>query len=98
MTFVRRLEIGCGIATVVLALVSTVMVEVPRITPGFMREQLLGMAVYLAPALLVFLGSYFDADRRKIWGLVMLWFGGLLLTLWLVIGVLGGVLYVYGLW
>jgi len=63
-----------------------------------MREQVLGIAVYLAPALLVFLGSYFDAAKRKTLGLVMLWFGGLLLTLWLVVGVFGGVLYLYRLW
>ena len=89
MSFLRKLEVGFGTATLVLSLAATVVVEVPRVTPDFMVKQLLGIAVYLAPALLVFLGSYFDAAKRKTLGLVMLWFGGLLLTLWLVVGVFG---------
>jgi hypothetical protein len=98
MTLLRKLEVGFGVATLVLSLAATVVVEVPRVTPGFMVEQVLGIAVYLAPAVLVFLGACFDAAKRRTAGLVMLWFGGLLLTLWLIVGVFGGVLYLYGLW
>jgi len=80
-----------------MSMAATVLVEVPKVTPGFIQEQFLGIVVYLLPAMLVAFGAFLDAVKHSVLGLVVLWIGGLLLTLWLLVGVFGGVLYVYGL-
>lgn len=98
MNVYRKLEIGCGVATVVLSVAAAGIVEVPRVSPDFNRYQVVGIAAYLMPPLLVMLGSFFDAAKRKMFGVVVLWFGGLLLTLSSFAGVFGGGLYIYGLW
>src|SRR5437879_491785 len=98
MTFLRKLEVTCGIATVIIYLVATVIVELPRTAPDFVREQVAGMILFFVPALMVCLGSYLHAVRRKMSGFILLWLGGAPLALWSIGGVFGGVLYLYGLW
>ena len=97
MNVYRKLEIVAGITTLIMSMAATVLVEVPKVTPGFIQEQFLGIVVYLLPAMLVAFGAFLDAVKHSVLGLVVLWIGGLLLTLWLLVGVFGGVLYVYGL-
>jgi len=98
MSFVRKLEIGCGIATFILAMASSATVFVPRLSPGFIGSGVFGIGLYLAPTLLVGIGSYLHAAHRKTSGVIMLWVGGVFLTFMLFVHVFGGVFYLYGLY
>ena len=58
---------------------ATVIVQVPRMIPELMRQQLFETA-FLSDASGIRYGWIFDAIRRKPFGRVMLWLGGLYLT------------------
>jgi hypothetical protein len=96
--FVRKLEIGCGIATFILGVAASAAVFVPRLIPDFIGWGVIGIGLYLAPTLLVGIGSYLHAAHRKTSGFIMLLLGGLFLTLMLFVHVFGGVFYLYGLY
>jgi hypothetical protein len=98
MNAYRKLEIGCGVATVVLSMAAMVIVQVPRMIPELMRQQLFETA-FLSDASGIRYGWIFDAIRRKPFGRVMLWLGGLYLTFSsFVVGLFGGVFLFFGLW
>ena len=99
MTLMRKVELGFGLATPVVCAIALYLEEVPRIVPGFAAEMIEGMAVLFVPALLVAIGSFLHAARKKKYGLIILWIAGVpLVVLWSVGGLFGGVLYIYGLW
>jgi hypothetical protein len=98
MSLVRKIELGFGIATVILALI----VSASMVRPSYIDSlllQILGAAVFfVAPALLVAVGSYLRAAEKKALGYTLLWVGGLFLTVMLFVHAFGGVFYLYGLW
>lgn len=96
MTLLRKLETTFGIVTIIACAAAIFFEEIPRMTPGFATQQIAGILVLSVPALLVGVGSYLHAVRNNFSGFVLLWIGGTALTLWLVAGVFGGVLYLYG--
>jgi hypothetical protein len=97
MRLLLKFEVACGMATLLISLLAIAVIELPRTGPDSVGVQVAGMIVYFLPALLVCLGSYLHAVGRKMIGFIILWVGGLALIVWLVAGVFGGVLYLYGL-
>ncbi len=93
MTGLRRFELTCGITTLLLATAVSCTLALPRSVLQFLDL----LPFYLGPALLVAVGSYFHAVRRKTSGLVMLLVGGSILTIMIFPLTLGG-FYVYGHW
>jgi len=98
MKFLRKLEIGFGIATLVLALIVSVINFGPLYNVDIPLQLLGAVVFFIAPALMVALGGYLHAMQRKSSGFNMLWLGGLFLTVMLFVHALGGVFYLYGLW
>ena len=93
----RKLEITFGIVTLAACVLAIILEEIPRVTPDFVTQQVAGMLVLLVPAVLVLLGSSLHAVTNKVCGLVLLYIGGLMLTVWMIAGLFGGALYVYGI-
>ena len=93
MTALRKFELTCGITTFLLATAVSCTLALPRSVLQFLDL----LPFYLGPALLVAVGSYFHAVRRKTSGLVMLLVGGSILTIMIFPLTLGG-FYVYGHW
>ena len=94
MTALRKFELICGITTLLLATVVSC-----TLAPLSVLQFLRLLTVYLGPALLVAVGSYFHAVRRKTTGLVLLMIGGSILTVWMfIVTLFGGLFYFYGLW
>jgi hypothetical protein len=91
MTALRKVELICGITTLLLATAVSCTLALPRSVLQFLDL----LPFYLGPALLVAVGSYFHAVRRKTGGLVMLLVGGSILTIMIYPLTLGG-FYVYG--
>ncbi|HEU5237454.1 MAG TPA: hypothetical protein VFU37_09955 [Pyrinomonadaceae bacterium] len=102
MTFVRKLEVSGGIATLVLGLAAPFSrnsfpdrVGDSWTSAGFLLDLLV---LFVIPGLLVAFGSFVHSVRRKKWGLVLLLIGGAFLTLMMFIHAFGGTFYVWGLW
>jgi hypothetical protein len=76
MTALRKFELICGITTLLLATAVSCTLAPPRSVLQFLAL----LPFYLGPALLVAVGSYFHAVRRKTSGLVMLLVGGSILN------------------
>jgi|SRR6185295_2828371 len=102
MTLTRKLELASGVATLVLGLVAPLcrdgIADTFRLYshwPGLLLDALL---LFVIPGLLVAIGSYFDAVKRKTAGFVVLLLGGIFLTLMMLIHMFGGAFYVFGLW
>jgi len=93
MTALRKFELICGITTLLLATAVSCTLALPRSVLQFLDL----LPFYLGPALLVAVGSYFHAVRRKTSGLVMLMVGGSILTIMMFPLTVGG-FYFYGLW
>lgn len=91
MRLLRKIELICGITTLLLATAVSCTLALPRSVLQFLDL----LPFYLGPALLVAVGSYFHAVRRKTGGLVMLLVGGSILTIMIYPLTLGG-FYVYG--
>ena len=89
MTNLRKLEIGCGIATGVLGIAITVNAitedygTMRRLEQEFsiIQELMVASIMYVLPALLVVIGSYLHASRLRAWRPLML-IGG---SVWLVV-------------
>jgi hypothetical protein len=94
MTASRKVELTSGIVTGVLALVVVGAVA----QPGSVLDFLSFLPFYLVPSLLVAVGSYVHAIRRKTLGLVILLIGGLILTVMILLLTFGGVFYFHGFW
>lgn len=103
MTLARRVELGGGVATVVLAIVVTL--HLLRDTqetalrlknePYLLETFLMGFLLYLLPASLIALGAYTHAVKQKTWGFAAVMVGSfiaviLLLLLFLVLGPYAG--------
>jgi len=93
MTALRKFELTCGITTFLLAAAVSCTLALPRSVWHFFDL----LPLYLGPALLVAVGSYLHAVRRKTSGLVMLLVGGSILTIMIYPVTFGG-FYIYGLW
>ena len=93
MTISRKVELISGILTGVLATAVSSTLAPPQSVLGLLRL----LPFYVGPALLVAVGSYVHAVRRKTSGLVTLLVGGSILTLMIFGLVFGGVFYFYGL-
>lgn len=93
VTALRTVELISGIATGLLSLVVSCSLALPRSLLEFLGL----LPFYLGPALLVAVGSYLHAIRRRSSGLVMLLIGGSILTVMIVTLTFGGVFYFYGL-
>jgi hypothetical protein len=93
MTPLRKFELICGITTFLLATAVSCTLALPRSVWHFLDL----LPFYLGPALLVAVGSYLHAVRRKTSGLVMLLVGGSILTIMIYPVTFGG-FYIYGLW
>lgn len=93
MTLLRRIELVCGMTTLLLALAVSSTLALPRSVLDFLSL----LPFHIGPALLVAVGSYFHAVRRKTSGLVMLLVGGSILTIMIYPLTFGG-FYLYGLW
>ncbi len=92
MTASRKVELTSGILTGVLAVVVIAALTQPSDVSGFLRL----LPFYLVPSMLVAIGAYIHAVRRKNSGLVTLLIGGSLLTVMIPLLTLGGVFYFYG--
>jgi len=66
--------------------------------PQSVLDFLASLPFYLGPALLVAVGSYLHAIRRKTSGLILLLASGSILTVGALLATLGGVFYFYGIW
>ena len=80
MTFLRKLEVGCGIATGLLALATAAnmlnadleaMRRLGRDFPAA-QELLVASAIYVVPGPLVAMGSYVHASGLRGWGLPLI--------------------------
>ena len=80
MSITRKVEVVGGMVTGLLAIITAIIVR----CPGFATD-IGSIGIYLGLALLVAIGSYVHAIRRKTAGLVMLLVGGILET-----GILAG--------
>jgi len=77
MTFLRKLEIGCGIATALVGITTGALIfnwdlqAMRRLEREFplAQEILVASAIYVLPGLLVAIGSYLHASRVRTWGL-----------------------------
>lgn len=83
MKFSQRLELSAGAATLIVALIFFYM-DVWHDLKLALNEQesvtkilLVGLLLYILPALLTFLGAFFYAFREKVFGLVTLTIGGI---------------------
>ena len=100
MTFSRKFEFACGIITGALGFLPPFCkhgahaFELFRLWPGLLLDAVL---LFVLPGILVTVGSYFHAARNKTSGLVILFIGGIFLTLMGLIHFFGGVFYVFGL-
>lgn len=89
MTFLRKLEIGCGVTTAVFgfATAAELLLSESRLrhemgeSVPVLQWLLVASLIYLAPALLIAIGSYVHAKRLRPWGLPM----GIISTCWVVI-------------
>jgi hypothetical protein len=103
MTFTRKLELGGGLATVLLAIVMTL--HLLRDTqetalrlknePYLLETFLMGFFLYILPAALIALGAYAHAVKQKSWGFAAVIVGSLitvilLLLLFLALGPYAG--------
>jgi len=95
MSFLRKFEIGCGMATVVLASIVSASIVGPPYIDSILLQILGAVLFFVAPGLLVAVGAYLHATRGKILGYGMLWVGGLFLAVMLFVHALGGVLFLY---
>jgi hypothetical protein len=96
----RRAELFCGVACGLLGPMPFFLrhgaytVELFRSSPGNFLDAVL---LFLLPGLLVAIGSYFDAVKSKMAGLILLLVGGIFLTLMMLIHFFSGaVFYIYG--
>jgi hypothetical protein len=88
MTFLRKLEVTCGVATAVLGVIATAQMFVVdlntsrRLNESFPISRWVfgALILYILPGFLVALGSYIDASRARSWGLALLLISSLLLT------------------
>ena len=100
MTFSRKFEFASGIITGALGFLPPFCkhgvhaFELFRLWPGLLLDAVL---LFVLPGILVTVGSYFHAARNKTSGLVILFIGGIFLTLMGLIHFFGGVFYVFGL-
>ena len=103
MTFTRKLELGGGLATVVLAIVVTLHLlrEMQEIALRLKDESrslqafLMGFFLYILPAVLIALGAYAHAVKQKSWGFAAVMVGSfitviILLLLFLALGPYAG--------
>jgi len=89
MIFLRKLEMGCGIATGLLAIatagnmLSADFEATRRLGRDFpvAQELLVASAIYILPGLLVALGSYVHASRLRRWGLPLVIIASLCLVI-----------------
>jgi hypothetical protein len=89
MPFLRKLEMGCGIATGILGIATAANMlsadfeAMRRLERDFSVAQAVPVVfvMYVLPALLVAIGTYLHASRRRMWGLPLV----LIACLWLVI-------------
>ena len=96
MTFLRKLEVACGVATAVLGIAATAQMFSldlnisRRLEESFPVSRWLfgALVLYILPGLLVAFGSYIHASRLRSWGLTMLLIGSFLLTIMFVLLVL----------
>lgn len=102
MILVRKLELTSGVATLVLGLIAPFCRDgvadtfrLYRLWPGLLLD---ASIFFIVPGLLVAIGSYLHAVKRKTVGFVVLLVGGIFLTLMMLIHMLGGVFYVFGFW
>ena len=79
MTFLRKLEVGCGIATGLLAIATAAnmlnadLEAMRRLGRDFPAQELLvASAIYVVPGLLVAMGSYVHASGLRGWGLPLI--------------------------
>jgi hypothetical protein len=79
MTSIRKLELGCGVATALLGLILPFRVNGMHTIDLFrLYSELLADALVLSifPGLLVALGAYAHAAKQRSWGRVLLWATG----------------------
>ena len=104
MTVLRKVELISGIATGLLALFSPSSFSLILFVLGAfsVKEKLFGLlylfVTYIGPAMLIAIGSYTHAVRRRASGFVMIMVGGLVLTIIEVIVTFGGFFYALGPW
>ena len=85
MTFLRRLEIVCGVTTALLGIAAAAqmfsmdMDTARELGRGFpLVEEVLGaLLIYILPGLLVSVGSYLHSLRLRTWGFPMVIFSSL---------------------
>jgi hypothetical protein len=93
MTFLRKLEIVCGVTTALLGIAAAVQMfsmnletsrELER-SFSLVEEVLGALLMYILPGLLVAIGSYVHASRLRPWGLPMVIFSSLFLVIFFVV-------------
>lgn len=102
MTLARKLELSSGVATLLLGLIAPFCrhgvadtFKLYSLGPGLALDALV---LFIIPGSLVAIGSYFDAAKRKTFGLVVLLVGGIFVTVMTLVYVFGGaIFYVFGL-
>jgi hypothetical protein len=85
LTNLRKLELSCGIATVMIGMLLSLFVLkfdwdaalVVQKQFVVLRELLMVMLLFILPSALVAVGSYVHASKRRAWGQVMLGIGWL---------------------
>lgn len=83
VTNVRKLELSCGIATVMIGILLSLFVlkfdsdTALIVQKQFVvaRELLMVVLLFISPSALVAVGSYVHASKRRAWGQVMLGIG-----------------------
>lgn len=93
MTYLRKLEIGCGVATGLLgiaaaaSMMSADLEAMRRLDRDFpvAQEILVASVIYVLPGLLVAIGSYLHASRLRVWGLPLLMIASLCLVVLLLL-------------
>jgi uncharacterized BrkB/YihY/UPF0761 family membrane protein len=103
MTLARKVELGGGIATVLLAIVVTLhLIRETQETALRLKDEsrslqafLMGFFLYILPASLIALGAYAHAVKQKSWGFAAVMVGSvitviLLLLLFLALGPYAG--------
>ena len=89
----RKLEVICGIATGLSAVIVTIIVKCPSFA-----NDIVGNAIYIGLALLVPIGAYLHSGQRRTTGLVLLLAGGVpLLVISVGLGLVGGLFLFCGL-
>jgi amino acid transporter len=89
MTFLRKLEIGCGTVTGLLAIataanmMSADLEAMRRLGRDFPvpEELLVASSIYVLPGLLVAMGSYVHVSRHRKWGLPLVIIASLCLVI-----------------